>query len=287
MKRNSFTLIELLVAMAVLAIFLLALMQFFTSTQNLMSYSNDRAGVMEKNRAAMALIAADVQAVYYDQSDKKLFFAPPLGTIEPDSKEKVHFRMAVMLPEPPADSISRVGIVGYEYDPEAMTLTRFVLGDGRGKTLNGNSDFKLFQANTNDSVVFNITQQENPLTSIDRIEVMNNVLEFKVTCYVYDSTYAGGRRKLDVEYDFSTGSGDEFYAPFLDDSPKARIPDMVEISYTLLDDYTMNQILTILGKTPDAPEFKKSEITSDIKDRFVKPKQKTFRRMITLDKAQN
>ncbi len=65
MKKLKFTLIELLVAMAVFALLMASLMQFFGSAQKLWSLSSAKSEMFEDARVALELISRDLQCTYY------------------------------------------------------------------------------------------------------------------------------------------------------------------------------------------------------------------------------
>ena len=70
--KKPFTLVEVLVAMAVLSVFLLGLMQFYSSTESVLSSGLDRTDMFERARIAMDMMANDLTCVYYSQSDSEL-----------------------------------------------------------------------------------------------------------------------------------------------------------------------------------------------------------------------
>jgi len=69
--KKPFTLIEILVAMSILSVFLLGLMQFYSSTESVLSSGVDRSEMFERARVAMDMMANDLTCIYYSQSDSK------------------------------------------------------------------------------------------------------------------------------------------------------------------------------------------------------------------------
>lgn len=67
--RKPFTLVEVLIAMSVLSVFLLGLMQFFSSTESVLSSGADRSEMYERARIAMDMMANDISCVYCSQTD--------------------------------------------------------------------------------------------------------------------------------------------------------------------------------------------------------------------------
>lgn len=65
--RNCFTLVEVIVSMAVFAILMLGLMQFFASAQGLWSSTSNRVSTCEEARTAMSLLSTDLMCAYYEE----------------------------------------------------------------------------------------------------------------------------------------------------------------------------------------------------------------------------
>ena len=65
--RNCFTLVEVVVSMAVFAILMLGLMQFFASAQGLWSSTSSRVSTCEEARVAMNLLSTDLMCAYYEE----------------------------------------------------------------------------------------------------------------------------------------------------------------------------------------------------------------------------
>ena len=70
--RKPFTLVEVLIAMSVLSVFLLGLMQFYSSTETVLSSGVERTEMFERARIAMDMMANDLTCIYYSQTDDDL-----------------------------------------------------------------------------------------------------------------------------------------------------------------------------------------------------------------------
>ena len=69
--KKPFTLIEVLVSMSILTVFLLGLMQFYSSTETMLSSGVERSEMFERARIAMDMMANDLVCAYYSQSGKQ------------------------------------------------------------------------------------------------------------------------------------------------------------------------------------------------------------------------
>ena len=66
-RKRFFTLVEVIVSMAVFAILMLGLMQFFSSAQNLWTSTGNRNVSYDEARTAMNMLAADLMCAYYEE----------------------------------------------------------------------------------------------------------------------------------------------------------------------------------------------------------------------------
>ena len=114
MKKKPFTLVELLIAMSVLSVFLLGLMQFYTTTEDTMSACAGRTELFERARIAMDMMANDLTCMYYSQTDK---------TMKPFVYTSTSFRVATIRPEKLLTS-AKTSIIGaqYTWDSSERTL---------------------------------------------------------------------------------------------------------------------------------------------------------------------
>ena len=111
--KKPFTLVEVLIAMSVLSVFLLGLMQFYTSTETVLSSGMERSEMFERARIAMDLMANDLTCVYYSQTD---------DDIKPfDYSQNSYFKVATVRPEK-LNSSAKTNIVGVKYELKSNKL---------------------------------------------------------------------------------------------------------------------------------------------------------------------
>lgn len=117
MKRTfrcrNFTLVELLVAMIVLAIFMLAMTQFFGASRKIIELSNARQNVFERARIAMDMIADDIQSAYYSDNMKM-----PMLKFSGEGLQMVSMR------NEPVDASCNTRITGIRYSFEKETVPK-------------------------------------------------------------------------------------------------------------------------------------------------------------------
>lgn len=91
-RKRLFTLVEVIVSMAVFALLMLGLMQFFSSAQGLWTTTGNQVSTYEEARTAMNMMAADLMCAYYEEgrtvggtADHRYFFIvqDPDVTFEP------------------------------------------------------------------------------------------------------------------------------------------------------------------------------------------------------------
>jgi prepilin-type N-terminal cleavage/methylation domain-containing protein len=111
--KKPFTLVEVLIAMSVLSVFLLGLMQFYTSTETVLSSGMERAEMFERARIAMDMMATDLTCVYYSQTDDDI---TPF-----DYSQNSYFKVATVRPEK-LNSGAKTNIVGVQYKLESGKL---------------------------------------------------------------------------------------------------------------------------------------------------------------------
>ena len=111
--RKPFTLVEVLIAMSVLSVFLLGLMQFYTSTESVLSSGIERTEMFERARIAMDMMANDLMCVYYSQTDDDLTPFLPQSEGKSDT-----FSVTTVRPEK-LNRKAKTGIVGVKYELKA------------------------------------------------------------------------------------------------------------------------------------------------------------------------
>ena len=145
--KKPFTLVEVLIAMSVLAVFLLGLMQFYTSTESMRNAGVERTDLFERARIVMDMMANDISCVYYSQSDDDPAFK---------YSEDSGFSVATIRPEK-LNRNAKTNIVGvkyewdkskyrlnYSYDPSGDTfdLSKASFGS-KSELIDGVTDFKV------------------------------------------------------------------------------------------------------------------------------------------------
>jgi len=103
--RRPFTLVEVLIAMAVLSLFMLGLLQFYSSTETALSSGIERTEMFERARIAMDMMANDLSCVYYSQSDDDL---------TPFKTETNGFSVSTIRPEKLVEN-AKTNIIGTRY----------------------------------------------------------------------------------------------------------------------------------------------------------------------------
>ena len=123
--RKPFTLVEVLIAMSVLSVFLLGLMQFYSSTETVLSSGLEKTEMFERARIAMDMMATDLTCVYYSQTDDDI---TPF-----EYSENSYFEAATVRPEK-LDTSARTNIVGVKYDWNTSKQTLVYSSDPAGDT---------------------------------------------------------------------------------------------------------------------------------------------------------
>ena len=113
--KKPFTLVEVLIAMSVLSVFLLGLMQFYSSTETVLSSGVERTEMFERARIAMDMMANDLACVYYSQTD---------GDLKPFQASGSSFSVATVRPEKlNKNAKTNIVAVGYSWNSGKQTLT--------------------------------------------------------------------------------------------------------------------------------------------------------------------
>ena len=106
--KKPFTLVEVLIAMSVLSVFLLGLMQFYASTETVLSSGVERTETFERARIAMDMMANDLTCIYYSQTDKDM---KPFLPINGGSS----FQVSTIRPEKLVSG-AKTNIIGVKYE---------------------------------------------------------------------------------------------------------------------------------------------------------------------------
>ena len=121
--KKPFTLVEVLIAMSVLSVFLLGLMQFYTSTETVLSSGVERSEMFERARIAMDMMANDLTCVYYSQTDDDL---TPFTC-----SQNSFFSVSTVRPEK-LNTNAKTNIVGVKYELKSGKL--YYYSDTAGDT---------------------------------------------------------------------------------------------------------------------------------------------------------
>ena len=133
MKKKPFTLLELMAAMAVLVIFMLFVMRFFNTSQDVMNRSTGKTDQYERARIAMDLLSNDLQNLYYvegfgepvyDQSDKT-------ESSETFTENLSFYAVRLNKVNLPDASGPKTGLswITYHFDKDSFTLKTGIAGD--------------------------------------------------------------------------------------------------------------------------------------------------------------
>lgn len=166
--KKPFTLVELLIAMSVLSVFLLGLMQFYTTTEDVMSAGANRTELFERARVAMDMMANDITCMYYSQTDKSMSPFEYTGT---------SFKVATVRPEKLQTS-AKTSIVGAQYSWDAGSRKLNYASDGKDvfsvKDASFGGSETLVEGVTDFSVTANIQSGSNiPDTVLIRMELVD------------------------------------------------------------------------------------------------------------------
>ena len=123
--KKPFTLVEVLIAMSVLSVFLLGLMQFYASTETVLSSGVERTEMFERARIAMDMMSNDLTCVYYSQTDDDL---TPFRY-----SEKSSFEVSTIRPEKLVTN-AKTNIIGVRYQWNSSKNTLNYSRDTAGDT---------------------------------------------------------------------------------------------------------------------------------------------------------
>ena len=129
MRKKPFTLLELSAAMAVLVIFMLFIMRFFTTSQDVMNRSSGKTDQYERARIVMDLLANDLQNLYYTEGvDETVYYQNDTGSGDGKNTQNLSF-YALRPQRPGADTKTDMTWVTYHFDSTDYTLKLGIAGD--------------------------------------------------------------------------------------------------------------------------------------------------------------
>lgn len=147
--KKPFTLVEVLIAMAVLSVFMLGLLQFYSSTETALSSGIERTEMFERARIAMDMMANDLTCVYYSQSDR---------TVNPFVGEGDGFKVSTIRPQK-LESSAKTNIIGVRYKFDKSSYKLLYSHDTKGDTFDINDASFGDETDLVDGVYsFNVTQ---------------------------------------------------------------------------------------------------------------------------------
>ena len=167
--KKPFTLVEVLIAMSVLSVFLLGLMQFYSSTENVLSSGVERTEMFERARIAMDMMANDLTCVYYSQTDDDL---TPFHHSENKS-----FEVSTVRPEK-LNTTAKTNIVGVKYEWNNSKHSLVYSYDGAGDTFDiskasFSNDTELVEGVTDFSVKAYAKDKNLPALVVIRMELVD------------------------------------------------------------------------------------------------------------------
>jgi len=167
--KKPFTLVEVLIAMSVLSVFLLGLMQFYSSTETVLSSGVERTEMFERARIAMDMMANDLTCVYYSQTDDDL---TPFHHSENKS-----FEVSTIRPEK-LNTTAKTNIVGVKYEWNNSKHSLVYSYDGAGDTFDiskasFSNDTELVEGVTDFSVKAYAKDKYLPALVVIRMELVD------------------------------------------------------------------------------------------------------------------
>lgn len=254
-QKRHFTLLELMAAMGVLSLFIMALMQFFSTSQEVMSLSTDRTGQYERARIAMDMIAKDLQNIYYQEGVATLcYYQQDSGSGE--NKTTQTLDIAAYRAEKIGNSITNLCRIKYEFADDQLTVC--AIGDidaGRGWNLHNKGDH---------TVVFPNISNENDKKGV-LLEGVKSFAVFPIAVNIgptYDedeTTIALGGR---------------------------TVPDMVNIQITLYDSGTLEKLRSLKEATDENGNRLFSDTDPAIEAVKNESTNRVFTRVVAIDRGQ-
>ena len=167
--KKPFTLVEVLIAMSVLSVFLLGLLQFYSSTETVLSSGIERTEMFERARIAMDMMANDLTCVYYSQTDDDL---TPFHHSENKS-----FEVSTVRPEK-LNTTAKTNIVGVKYEWNNSKHSLVYSYDGAGDTFDiskasFSNDTELVEGVTDFSVKAYAKDKNLPALVVIRMELVD------------------------------------------------------------------------------------------------------------------
>ena len=306
--KRCFTLLELMVSMGVFAILMLALMQFFSSAQNIWTASNTKTELYENAKIAMNLIATDLMNLYYEHgkpgdSPKTFFLAgimdsssPPKGELQDKTKEFDIIAFCTLRPEaataisdPNKKGITRITEVIYFYDRDNSRIYVKNLTDLDAEAASATWCTENNTPDAEGTLLYQAIQD-----NANWNELISNVAECKFTLHNNKFDSSGTQPQI---LEIIKNGDDWTFHPEEDSASldtKGRIPYAVSISLTVLNQESFEKMKAITGKkhlsailTDEIKaETEPSNETEKVLWQLYHTGKQDFTRVVTIDRGQ-
>ena len=247
MRKKHFTLIELSAAMVILVIFMFFLMQFFSTSQDVMNRSSGKTSQYERARLIMDLLANDLQDIFYSEGIAQKVYFQSDDTVSGDTvTEDLSFY--ALRPQTLTTTKTDLSWVTYHFDSGSYTLKIGSVGDDQSG------------------------KWESHLTGSDLGILTDGVYRFRVVPFALNKS--GGDNTVIPTADLISNT-----------SGKPRVPDYVRIELQLLDEETALAIREVKkvsdsSTLPDAMNPENAAFTG-------KDKIRTYFRNVEIDRGQH
>ena len=306
--KRCFTLLELMVSMGVFAILMLALMQFFSSAQNIWTASNAKTELYENAKIAMNLIATDLMNLYYEHgkpgdSPKTFFLAgimnsssPPKGELQDKTKEFDIIAFCTLRPEaataisdPNKKGITRITEVIYFYDRDNSRIYVKNLTDLDAEAASATWCTENNTPDAEGTLLYQAIQD-----NANWNELISNVAECKFTLHNNKFDSSGTQPQI---LEIIRNGKEWTFHPEEDSASldtKGRIPYAVSISLTVLNQESFEKMKAITGKkhlsailTDEIKaETEPSNETEKVLWQLYHTGKQDFTRVVTIDRGQ-
>lgn len=320
MKRRKcglkfFTLVEVIVSMAVFAILMLGLMQFFSSAQGLWTSTSNKSISFDEARTAVNMLALDLMCAYYEEGrtigtveDHRYFFmvqdsAYNAGNLEPalgGSRYKGIAFATIRAVKTNADAITRLTEVFYRKNGNLLEMK--TIADNEYSTYSPalawvtaaqGTAFNAFTA-TPFAPLADAGSQANSDAGRQTPEhvtdgwtaIASNVVRFYVKCY---ASAAPGTTPSNPPLAFN-----KIFNTTPDSVPVTKFPGFVIVTLITVDDDTARRLRQMEPSVSIFENYLKTdndEIDSTYEDKpagiLLKEKMQTFTKTIYLDRGIN
>ena len=213
-KTKFFTLLEVLISMGVFCLLMLALMQFFSSAQDVWEKSGSRSELYDSAGVAIQLLRQDLSSAFcgddeYDMT-KYRFFAYK------KDKDKINITFATQYDQGQNSGLTKVD---YQWDEETLELSVF-----------REDEKSTFKVTRPDKLVWINNMREGT-----HAELLSNVCLFSVKCCQYDDS----TRELKREFEALSGS-------------EKVLPPILYFTIGVVSEKSFRQIIQMAGLTKES-----------------------------------